>query len=299
MNGFVLSCRLSLNCCSTSLSFSFPRPIINPRLKRPSSSTGCAWNPSPWCGCPFCTEWLPRKLPSTRPSVTSARSVQSLDSGTGLRRNHLTVSHVFRTRSFASRLRLPCWFAVSLFLSKAGEKVMQPKHRSRLASPWSQGYFGGPDSLGRCLLPPSLSSSSQPHCGWGETEYLSLQRYLFVKGIQMNCASSFLELKPFYPCFLFFMASSVYRNSPGISYKTKSCFYSGKTHPGSSVSFSLGSTSFYPLSNKNYSRHPRTFFFSFESDSLLSIVSWWNPKGIEGRQANEIHKAAKSRKHSL
>lgn len=177
---------------------------------------------------------------------------------------------------------------------------MQTKHRSRLSFPWSQGYFGGPDSLGRCLLPPSLFSSSQPHLGLGETEYLSPQRYLLVKGIQMNCASSFLELKHFYPCFLFFfMAFSVYRNSPRISYKTKSCFYSGKTHPGSSVSFSLGSTSFYPLSNKNYSRHLRTFFFFFESDSLLSIVSWWNPKGTKGRQANEIHKAAKNRKRSL
>lgn len=105
--------------------------------------------------------------------------------------------------------------------------------------------------------------------------------------------------KTFLPLFSFFMAFSVYRNSPRITYKTKSWFYSGKTHPGSSVSFSLGSISFYPLSKKNYSRHLRTFFFFFESDSLLSIVSWWNPKGIKGRQANEIHKAAKNRKHSL
>lgn len=92
--------------------------------------------------------------------------------------------------------------AVSLFLSKVGEKVMVLKHRSLLSFCWSQGYFGGPDSLGRCLFPPSLFSSSQPHFWLGKTEDLSPQRYLFVKGTQMNC-TSFLELKHFYPCFLF------------------------------------------------------------------------------------------------
>lgn len=42
---------------------------------------GCAWSHSRWFGCRFCTEWQPQKRPNTKPSVTSAKSVPSLASG--------------------------------------------------------------------------------------------------------------------------------------------------------------------------------------------------------------------------
>lgn len=58
-----------------------PRPTTNPSWKPPCSWTGCAWSLSPWCGYPSCTAWLPLRPPNTRPSVTSAKSVPSLDSG--------------------------------------------------------------------------------------------------------------------------------------------------------------------------------------------------------------------------
>lgn len=59
----------------------FSRPTTNPSWRRPRSWTGCAWSPSRWCGCLSCTAWPLQRPPSTKPSVTSARSVPSQDSG--------------------------------------------------------------------------------------------------------------------------------------------------------------------------------------------------------------------------
>lgn len=108
---------------------------------------------------------------------------------------------------------------------------------------------------------------------------------VFTEVLQMNCTSSFLEPKHFYHL-SFFTVFSVYRNFPSISYKTERWFYSGRNHNSSSVSHSLCTIFFSPLSNKNCFQHLRTYFFICESDYILCILSQWTSKGIKSMQVN-------------
>lgn len=130
------------------------RLIISPRLKQPSSWTGWDWSPSPWCGCLSYTEWLLQKLPSTRPSVTSARSAQSLDSGIW------NMAHLFMTPSLMS-----CASACLLLLQEEFVPLASSQDGDEAGtliasvSFGSLGYFVGPDPFSRCPFPFSLCSS--------------------------------------------------------------------------------------------------------------------------------------------
>lgn len=72
-------------------SVSVSRPTTNLNWKPPCSWTGCAWNPSRWCGCPSSTAWPLPRPPSTRPSATSARNAPS--SGSGPSSYPITAKH--------------------------------------------------------------------------------------------------------------------------------------------------------------------------------------------------------------
>ena len=168
------------------------RPIISPRSKRPSSWTGWDWNPSPWYGCPCCTEWLLRRPPSIRPSATSARSVRSLDSGIG---NPPGCHSLFPISLRALvRLHLLPPVPVAVCSSSKWDRRWWEGGSITPVTPRSLGYFGACGSLGRCPFPASLFSCAESQCRVDRTVHLSVSTKILVC---QRYTSSFREPKHF------------------------------------------------------------------------------------------------------
>lgn len=170
--------------------------------------------------------------------------------------------------------------AVSLFLSKVGENVMELKHRSWLSVPQITGLFWwtwlirqmsfSTFTLQLFTNTVLVRQDRVP----GSTEILVFQGHPDELCLLLPGTKTFLPLFAFSWPFLFIeilQESVIKRRVDSILGR----------HILVAQSLSHLAAFLYPLSNKNCSRHPKTFFFLFESDSLLSIVSYWILKGIK------------------